>query len=100
MKTRLTGGKGWSLSSEEKPEVAKKTGAQSPSPKIRLEKRTGKWVTVISDLHTYGSERLNGIAKELKSKLGAGGSVKDGVIEIQGDKIEAVRNWFKSKAAS
>lgn len=69
---------------------------RSPVPKIRLEKRMGKSVTVISGLHTYGTERLNGIAKELKSKLGAGGTVKNGVIEIQGDKAAAIQAWFKS----
>lgn len=67
---------------------------QSPTPKIRLEKRTGKTVTVISGLHTYGSERLNAIAKELKSAMGAGGTVKNGTIEIQGDKVEFVKEWL------
>ena len=57
----------------------------------------GKSVTVIAGLHTYGSERLNSMAKELKSKLGAGGTVKNGIIEIQGDKISAIQAWFKSQ---
>jgi len=66
----------------------------SPVPKIRLEKRSGKSVTVISGLHTYGSKRLESIAKELKSILGTGGTVKNGAIEIQGDKIGPVKTWF------
>ena len=70
---------------------------QSPVPKIRLEKRAGKSVTVISGLHTYGTQRLNDIAKELKTGLGTGGTVKDGAIEIQGDKVADVQNWFKDK---
>lgn len=69
---------------------------QSPVPKIRLEKRVGKSVTVIAGLHTYGSDRLEKIAKELKSLLGTGGTVKNGVIEIQGDKVAAVREWFRN----
>ena len=69
----------------------------SPVPKIRLEKRAGKCVTVIAGLHTYGSRRLDDMAKELKTKLGAGGTVKNGAIEIQGDKIKAVQNWFRTK---
>ena len=28
---------------------------------------------------------------------GAGGTVKNGAIEIQGDRVTAVREWFKSK---
>ena len=54
----------------------------------------GKSITVISGLHTYGSERLERMAKELKTSLGAGGTVKNGAIEIQGDKIAAIKNWF------
>ena len=67
---------------------------QSPTPIIRLEKRCGKTVTVISGLHTYGSERLNRMAKEWKAALGSGGTVKDGRIEIQGDKVELIKDWF------
>ena len=70
---------------------------QSPVPKICLEKRAVNAVTVISGLHTYGAERLNAIARELKSTFGAGGTVKNGTIEIQGDKTDAIKVWFKSK---
>lgn len=66
----------------------------SPVPKIYIEKRMGKVVTVIAGLHTYGATRLNTIAKELKTSLGAGGTVKNGVIEIQGDKVEPIKSWF------
>ena len=68
---------------------------QSPVAKIRLEKRMGKSVTVISGLHTYGSLKLNAIAKEIKTTLGTGGTVKNGAIEIQGDQVVFVREWFK-----
>ena len=73
------------------------TNPNSPKPKIRLEKRRGKSVTVVAGLHTYGSARLEAMAKELKSMLGAGGTVKNGVIEIQGDKSAAVQAWFEKK---
>lgn len=69
---------------------------QSPVPKVRLEKRMGKAVTVIAGLHTYGSDRLNAMAKELKTTLGTGGTVKNGVIEIQGDHIAMIRTWLKN----
>ena len=71
---------------------------RSPVPKIRSEKRAGKVVTTISGLHTYGSKRLEAIASELKSKLAVGGTVKNGTIEIQGDKVAVVQKWFKDKA--
>ncbi|MBI3317130.1 MAG: translation initiation factor [Candidatus Omnitrophica bacterium] len=92
----MTSGPGWSLSSDEKPKPLRKQNPQSPAAKIRLEKRTGgKYVTVISGLHTYGSDRLNQIAREFKSKCGTGGTVKNGTIEIQGDKVQTIQAWFK-----
>jgi translation initiation factor 1 len=71
-----------------------KDNPRSPVAKIRLEKRAGKAVTVIAGLHTYGAARLDAIARELKSTLATGGTVKNGVIEIQGDKVVPVKAWF------
>lgn len=95
--TKQTGGTGWSLSPDDEPPSAKKTNPQSPVPKIRLERRSGKYVTVIAGLHTYGAQRLNAMAKELKTKLGTGGTVKNGIIEIQGDQLTTIQDWFKKK---
>ncbi len=46
--------------------------------------RKGKGVTIISGL-PLDSTGLEALAKELKKRCGSGGTVKDGVIEIQGD---------------
>ncbi|HNX74351.1 MAG TPA: translation initiation factor Sui1 [Candidatus Rifleibacterium sp.] len=46
--------------------------------------RKGSGVTLISGL-PGGEEGLKKLAAELKKKCGAGGAIKDGVIEIQGD---------------
>lgn len=92
----MTSGPGWTLSSDDTPKPrALPKSPDSPKPKIHLEKRTGKYVTVIAGLHTYGSDRLNSIAKELKSLSGAGGTVKNGSIEIQGDKVKVVQLWLQ-----
>ena len=72
----------------------------SPVAKIRLENRMGKSVTVVSGLHTYGAQKLESIAKELKSTLGTGGTVKNGVIEIQGDQVEFIQQWFKKQSST
>jgi translation initiation factor 1 len=69
----------------------------SPVAKIRLEKRAGNAVTVIAGLHTYGTARLQEMARELKLKFGTGGTLKDGKIEIQGDKVVLIRAWFRDK---
>ena len=46
--------------------------------------RGGKGVSVITGLPLAGSE-LEALARQLKKLCGAGGAVRDGVIEIQGE---------------
>lgn len=52
--------------------------------------RNGKGVTTISGLPLAEAE-LKELAKALKVSCGVGGSVKDGVIEIQGDQREKIK---------
>ena len=47
--------------------------------------RKGKTVTVITGFQ-HPPETLKKLLKQLKNKCGAGGALKDGVIEIQGDR--------------
>jgi translation initiation factor 1 len=58
---------------------------------VRLDRkhRGGKSVTILEGLQLSvgDSEKL---LKQLKTKLGAGGAVKNGVLEIQGDHCDAV----------
>lgn len=60
---------------------------------VRVQKeskgRGGKTVTVVYGVPLSGSE-LSLLAASLKQKCGTGGSVKDGVILIQGDRTETV----------
>ena len=61
--------------------------------RLRLERRASdRLATLVSGLP--GPERqLQALLKELKTACGAGGTVKDGVLELQGDhrdKVEAV----------
>ena len=51
--------------------------------------RAGKGVTVISGL-PYDGAQLGDLATRLKRLCGAGGAVKNGVIEIQGDHRDRV----------
>ena len=46
--------------------------------------RKGKGVTILTGLPVSGRE-LEALARELKALCGAGGTVRDGIIEIQGD---------------
>jgi len=58
--------------------------------------RKGKGVTVITGI-PLNSDEITKLAKKLKQKLGTGGTVKDGVIEIQGDHRDALVEELKEK---
>jgi translation initiation factor 1 len=51
--------------------------------------RAGKGVTLVKGL-TLDDAALAGLGKQLKTACGSGGTVKDGVIEVQGDHCERV----------
>ena len=88
------GGPEWKQSkpSSKLPPKKQKKPKQAPVQKndgvVRVGRETkgrkGAGVTVITGIPTH-PEGLKQIAKELKQKCGTGGTVKNGVIEIQGD---------------
>ena len=47
----------------------------------------GKTVTVIRGLE-LNQEELKALLKKLKTRIGSGGTAKDGLIELQGDQVE------------
>jgi len=67
---------------------------------VRLHRETkgrkGKGVTLIKGVLATPTE-LKALAKELKARCGTGGTVKDGVIEIQGDFRDLLLETLKSK---
>lgn len=79
---------------EAKPERAKGDGI------VRIQRQTsgrkGKGVCLVTgvDLDDVALDKL---AAELKKKCGCGGSVKDGVIEIQGDKRDLLKQLLEAK---
>ncbi|WP_150910053.1 translation initiation factor Sui1 [Marinobacter halotolerans] len=58
--------------------------------------RKGKGVTLITGIPLAGSE-LKAYAKQLKARCGTGGTVKDGVVEIQGDQRDILVPLLKEK---
>jgi translation initiation factor 1 len=58
--------------------------------------RRGKTVTTIRGVPLPPHE-LRELAAELKRRCGAGGSAKDGVIEIQGDPGDALLEALRSR---
>lgn len=61
--------------------------------------RGGKSVTLIKGV-ALDTIALQQLGKELKTACGTGGTVKDGVIEVQGDHCERVVELLKAKAWS
>jgi len=51
--------------------------------------RKGKGVTTVSGV-PLPPDGLAELARDLKKKCGSGGTVKDGIIEIQGDHVDVV----------
>ncbi|WP_228140324.1 stress response translation initiation inhibitor YciH [Moritella sp. JT01] len=58
--------------------------------------RKGKGATTISGIELPEKE-LKALAKELKKKSGVGGSVKDFIIEIQGDQRDMAKEFLEKK---
>ncbi len=64
--------------------------------RIKVEKRPkGKVVTAVSGLDPEGND-LAELAAKLKSRCGSGGTVKDGVIEIQGDHLPVAEGVLRA----
>jgi len=62
---------------------------EGQTARLRVEKRArGKVVTVVAGLDPVGND-LPALASHLKSRCGAGGTVKEGLIELQGDRVSA-----------
>lgn len=67
---------------------------------VRIQKQTagrkGKGVCVITGFDLNDDE-LGKLAAELKKRCGCGGSIKDGAIEIQGDKRDLLKQLLEQK---
>jgi translation initiation factor 1 len=69
---------------------------ETQTARLRLEKRAkGKLVTVVANLDPEGND-LPALAAKLKDTCGAGGTVKDGQIELQGDHLDRVRKAIEA----
>lgn len=65
--------------------------------------RGGKTVTLVRGL-PLDADALAALGKQLRAACGTGGTVREGVLELQGDQAEKVMTWlaaqgFKAKRA-
>jgi translation initiation factor 1 len=58
--------------------------------------RGGKAVTLVRGI-AADTATLADIGKRLRSACGAGGTLKDGVLEVQGDHVERVIAWLTAQ---
>lgn len=57
---------------------------------------SGGWMTVAKNFVGISVEEKNALKKTIQKRCGVGGTLKNGVIEIQGDKREEVRVVLES----
>ncbi|WP_140179558.1 stress response translation initiation inhibitor YciH [Providencia stuartii] len=81
---------------EQKPKVQRPKGDGIVRIRRETAGRKGKGVCVVTGLD-LDDESLAKLAAELKKKCGCGGSVKDGDIEIQGDKRDVIKQLLEVK---
>jgi len=62
--------------------------------KLDSKQRAGKVVTLVEGFSGSAGD-LEALGKQLKTKCGTGGSVKDGLVIIQGDYKEKIITWLK-----
>jgi translation initiation factor 1 len=87
--------------------VAQCSCKQAAAPKgdgaVRVSRETkgrgGKAVTLVRGLPLQ-AEPLAQLGKQLRTACGAGGTVKDGVIEVQGDHADRVTELLKAQGYS
>lgn len=82
------------LSEEEQSEQTRIEPAQQKL-KVRLDtkQRAGKAVTLVEG-YIGNEDDLEELGKKIKTFCGTGGSVKDGIIIVQGDQREKVVQWL------
>jgi translation initiation factor 1 len=62
--------------------------------RVGCERRSGGWVTLV---HGLVESELASVAQELKRRCGTGGTAKNGIVELQGDRRDAVVEFLSEK---
>jgi translation initiation factor 1 len=93
--TRLAYSTGGEVPAAEAPPSA--PARPGPGIRLRLERRaSGRVVTVVSGLPGSPAD-VTALARELKAACGAGGTVKDGALELQGDHRDRIESALAAR---
>ena len=87
--------------SDNKKRTRQPTSSESLPPerhrlRINRERRRGKWVTLCGPF-SLNSAQCKALLKAIKKELGTGGTWKEEVLEIQGDRSDALKKALKSR---
>ena len=88
----------WSSDNKNKAKKAKQETKEPAKHQLHTakEKRRGKVVTVIKPFYLEPNE-LKKLLKELKSRLGSGGTIKDNTLELQGEVSIKAKELLQAK---
>jgi len=88
----------WSSDNKIKPQKKSKEikAPNNHSLHTAKEKRRGKVVTIVKPFF-LDSYELKKLLKELKSKLGSGGTIKDDTLELQGEVSQKIKELLINK---
>jgi translation initiation factor 1 len=92
-------GEGWHA--DNKTETAQQTHSANKAPEahrliLAKEKRRGKDVTLVKPFEV-DKTTLQSLLKEIKKRLGCGGTVKENRLELQGDISAQVRQYLQGQ---
>jgi translation initiation factor 1 len=66
---------------------------------LQTKGRAGKGVTLVKGLPLEASALLD-LGRQLRAACGSGGTVKEGVIEVQGDHVQRAMDWLTKRGYS
>ena len=90
---------GWKSNNKKKKSPSAESASLPPERhrlRIRREKRRGRWVTLCGPFSLEKKER-KALLGELKKELGAGGTWKEEILEIQGDREEELKKALRKR---
>jgi translation initiation factor 1 len=87
------------MEEDQAPELTLAPKQQKLKVRLDTKQRAGKAVTLVEGF-SGNAEDLEQLGKQLKTHCGTGGSVKDGLVIIQGEQRDKICQWLLGKGYS
>ena len=92
---RISVGTGWTFHAADEAPIQETKTSGNRIIRLRMEKRKGKPTTILYDME--GVPDLKLLARDLKTLVSAGGTTKEGKIEIQGEHRDKFRVYLSAE---